>query len=167
MNSKNLKVSADINIRLATEADIFLILSFIKELAEYEKLAHEVVATEAILRKTLFGPKQYAEVIIAMQKDEPIGFALFFHNFSTFLGKPGIYIEDIFIRPSARGKGIGQLLLKTIAELALERDCGRVEWWVLDWNETAIGFYKKIGAIPMDEWTVFRLTGDALLTMGQ
>lgn len=149
-------------IKFATVDDVPLILSFIKQLAEYEKLLHEVVATEDILKQTLFGPKAYAEVIIAYLDQKPVGFALFFHNFSTFLGRPGIYLEDLFVDPNVRGKGIGQKLLSYLAKLAKERNCGRLEWWVLDWNETAINFYKRIGAIPMDEWTVFRVTGQAL-----
>lgn len=149
-------------IKPATEDDVPLILSFIKELAEYEKLAHEVIATEEVLRQTLFGPKTYAEVIIGYLDDKPVSFALFFHNFSTFLGRPGIYLEDLYVSPSARGEGIGQKMLAYLAALAKERNCGRLEWWVLDWNESAIGFYKKIGAQPMDDWTVFRVTGEAL-----
>lgn len=150
------------HIKPATIHDVPLILSFIKELAEYEKLTHEVVATEALLRENLFGPKKHAEVVIGYLDNEPVGFALFFHNFSTFLGKPGIYLEDLFVRESARGKGIGQKMLAFLAKLAKGRDCGRLEWWVLDGNESAIGFYKSIGAKPMDEWTVFRVSGNAL-----
>lgn len=150
------------SIKFATEEDIPLILQFIKELADYEKLLQEVVATEKILKEKLFGPRKYAEVIFAYDKNEPVGFALFFHNFSTFLGKPGLYLEDLYVKPSHRSKGIGQQLLKFLAKLAKERDCGRLEWWVLDWNKKAIDFYLKIGAKPMDEWTVFRVTGKAL-----
>jgi GNAT superfamily N-acetyltransferase len=149
-------------VRNATEDDVPLILSFIRELAEYEKLSHEVVATEEALRETLFGGRRYAEVLIGEQDGIPAGFALFFHNFSTFLGKPGIYLEDLYVRPEFRGAGIGKQLLSRLARLAVERDCGRLEWWVLDWNEPSIGFYRKIGAFPMDEWTVYRLTGEAL-----
>ena len=145
-------------IRFATAADVPLILSFIRELAEYEKLAHEVTADEATLTHTLFGPKAYAEALIAEVGDEPAGFALFFHNFSTFLGKPGIYLEDVYVRPAFRSNGIGMAFFKALARIAQERDCGRLEWWVLDWNGPAIAFYKKIGAQPMDEWTVQRLT---------
>ena len=151
-----------LEIKSATITDIPLILTFIKDLAEYEKLLHEVVATEDVLRETLFGERRYAEVIIAYQNQQPAGFALFFHNFSTFLGRPGIYLEDLYVKPEFRGQGIGQKLLAYLARLAKERNCGRLEWWVLDWNETAINFYKSIGAQPMDEWTVFRVTGDAL-----
>jgi len=149
-------------IKPATPQDTPLILSFIKELAEYEKLSHEVVATEEILKETLFGDKSHAEVVIGYLDNKPISFALFFHNFSTFLGRPGIYLEDLFVKPEARGKGIGQKMLGFLAQLAKSRKCGRLEWWVLDWNETAIGFYKKLGAKPMDEWTVFRVTDKAL-----
>lgn len=150
------------DIKPATKEDVPLILSFIKELAEYEKLSHEVVATEAILEETLFGENAHAEVIIATLNETPVAFALFFHNFSTFLGRPGIYLEDLYVSPEARGNGVGQKMLAYLAKLAKERKCGRLEWWVLDWNEDAIGFYKRIGAIPMDEWTVFRVTGQSL-----
>ena len=143
----------------ATVDDIPLILGFIKELAEYERLAHEVVATEAVLRETLFGPRAYAEVVLAYYDHKPAGYALFFHSFSTFLGRPGLYLEDLYVRPPLRGKGIGKALLVHLAKLALERKCGRLEWAVLNWNESAIGFYKSLGAQPMDTWTVYRLTG--------
>lgn len=149
-------------IKPATAQDIPLILQFIKELAEYEKLAHEVTATEADLQKTLFGDKPHAEVIIAYEGKAPIGFALFFHSYSTFLGKPGIYLEDLYVRPEYRGKSYGKKLLAHLAKLTKQRDCGRLEWSVLDWNEPSIQFYKKLGAKPMDEWTGFRVTDDAL-----
>lgn len=149
-------------IKHASISDVPLILSFIKELAAYEKLSYEVVATEDVLKKTLFCERAYAEVIIGYLNDSPISFALFFHNFSTFLGRPGIYLEDLFVKPEARGKGVGQKILGYLAHLAKKRQCGRLEWWVLDWNETAISFYKKIGAKAMDEWTVYRVTGEAL-----
>jgi len=149
-------------IKSATVDDVPLILEFIKLLADYEKLLHEVVATEEALRETLFGKHAHAEVVIGYLEEKPVSFAIFFHNFSTFLGRPGIYLEDLFVKPEARGLGIGQLMLVYLAKLAKERKCGRLEWWVLDWNETAIKFYKKLGAIPMDEWTVFRVTGEAL-----
>lgn len=149
-------------IRQATEADVPLILWFIRELAEYEKLLHEVVATEEVLRQNLFGERRYAEVVIGELDGRPISFALFFHNFSTFLAKPGLYLEDLFVKPEARGKGIGKAMLAYLAKVAKERGCGRLEWWVLDWNEPAIQFYRSIGAHPMDEWTVHRVTGDAL-----
>ncbi len=153
----------NIRIEKAREDDLALILSFIKELAEYERLSHEVVATEELLRESLFGERAKAEVIIAYDRDErAVGLALFFHNFSTFLGRPGIYLEDLYVQPHARGKGIGRALLVHLARLAQERRCGRLEWAVLDWNEPAIRFYKKLGAVPMNEWTVFRATGESL-----
>jgi GNAT superfamily N-acetyltransferase len=151
-----------IEIRSAAVDDVPLILRFIRGLAEYEKLAHEVIATEEGLRKTLFGERPYAECLIANLGGTPVGFALFFHNYSTFLGKPGIYLEDLFVDPAARGHGVGEKLLARLAQLAIERDCGRLEWWVLDWNEPALAFYRKLGALPMDEWTVHRVTGSAL-----
>lgn len=145
-------------IRPATRRDVPTILLLIRELAAYEKLAGEVVATEAGLEKTLFGPKSYAEVLLAEEAGIVVGFCLFFHNYSTFLGKPGIYIEDIFVLPGHRGKKIGKQLFARVAEIAKDRDCGRIEWWVLDWNKPAIDFYQNMGARPMDEWTVYRLT---------
>jgi len=151
-----------INIREATSADVPLILKFIKGLAEYEKLSHEVVATEASLQKTLFGEKPAAEVVIAELHQQPVGFALFFHNFSTFLAQPGLYLEDLFVIPEARGKGVGKALLVHLANLALHRGCGRFEWSVLDWNQPAIDFYRSIGAVGMDEWTVQRVDGERL-----
>jgi GNAT superfamily N-acetyltransferase len=153
------------HIRPAAESDVPLILSFIRELAAFERLAHEVVATEAGLRATLFGPRPYAEVAIAEDGGESAGFALFFHNYSTFLGRPGIYLEDLYVRPELRGRGIGRALLAHLARLAVERGCGRLEWWVLDWNESAIRFYRSLGAVAMDEWTVFRVAGDALVRL--
>ena len=150
-----------VSFREANEKDIPLIQQFIIELAEYEKMADQVVATEETLRKNLFGEKCYAEVIFALADGKEKGFVLFFHNYSTFLGKPGIYIEDLYVRPEYRGKGIGKKLLGKIAQLAEERDCGRVEWWVLNWNP-ARKFYESIGAKSMDEWTVYRLAGDNL-----
>jgi GNAT superfamily N-acetyltransferase len=152
----------DINLRVANESDVALILNFIKALAEYEKLSHEVTATDELLKQKLFGEKQVAEVILAFYKNEPAGFALFFHNFSTFIGKPGIFLEDLFVKPEYRSKGIGKILLSYLGVLAVERDCGRIEWAVLDWNDPAIKFYKKLGAKPMDEWTVFRVTGETI-----
>lgn len=149
-------------IKAAKIEDVPLILHFIKELARYEKLEHEVVATEEILKETLFGENTHAEVIFGCQNEIPVAFALFFHNFSTFLGRSGIYVEDLYVVPEARGKGVGQKMLAYLGYLAKKRNCGRLEWWVLDWNETAITFYKRMGAIPMDDWTVFRVTGDAL-----
>ncbi len=152
----------DFEIKSATASDVPLILSFIKKLAVYEKLASEVTATEEILRETLFGQRRYAEVIIGYHRGEPVGFALFFHNYSTFLGKPGIYLEDLFVDEQHRGKGFGKALLVHLARLTKQRNCGRLEWSVLDWNEPSINFYKALGARPMDDWTVFRVTGEAL-----
>jgi GNAT superfamily N-acetyltransferase len=149
-------------IRPATPNDIPHILQFIRELAEYEKLTHQVTATEPLLHDNLFGDRPVAECLIAELDLSPVGFALFFHNFSTFLGRPGIYLEDLFVRPAARDKGVGRALLTHLAKIAVERNCGRLEWSVLDWNAPAIGFYNKLGATPMDEWTVMRVTGDAL-----
>lgn len=149
-------------IRPATKSHVKIILSFIKKLADYERLSHEVVATEEILRETLFGRRRTAEVAIGYLKRKPVGFVLFFHNYSTFLGRPGIYIEDLFVDEPYRRRGIGRALLRYVARLATERGCGRLEWSVLDWNNPAIDFYKKLGALPMSEWTVFRLTGNDL-----
>lgn len=151
-----------LSIRPATRADLPLIAQFIRDLADYEKLAHDVRFDEAVMGEKLFGPRPYAEVIIGEIGGEPQGFALFFHNFSTFEGKPGVYLEDLFVRPAARGSGLGKALLSRLAAIAVERDCARLEWSVLDWNEPAIGFYKKLGARLMDEWTVMRVDGDAL-----
>ena len=153
---------AETRIREATEDDVPLILSFIRELAEYEKLSHEVVATEEELRKSLFGERRYAEVLIAEHDGSPAGFAVFFHNFSTFLGKPGVYLEDLYVNPAFRGAGVGKKLLVHLASLAKRRGCGRLEWWVLDGNEPSIGFYKNLGATAMDDWTIYRLAGTAL-----
>jgi len=151
-----------LRIERATERDVPLILRLIKELAEYERMADEVIATEDSVRATLFGPRPAAEVVVGYAGDEPAGFALFFHNYSTFLGKPGLYLEDLFVVPAFRGRGYGKALLVHLAKLAVERDCGRFEWSVLDWNEPAIGFYKKLGAKPMEAWTIMRVAGDAL-----
>ncbi|KQZ77117.1 diamine acetyltransferase [Sphingopyxis sp. Root214] len=151
-----------LSIRPAAAADLPLIAQFIRDLAEYEKLAHEVRFDEAKLGEKLFGPRPYAEVLIGELDWSPQGFALFFHNFSTFEGKPGIYLEDLFVRPEARGSGLGKALLAHLAKLCVERDCARLEWSVLDWNDPAIGFYKGLGARLMDEWTVMRVNGDAL-----
>ncbi len=149
-------------IRPATPADLPLICAFIRDLAEYEKLSHEVRFDEAKLAQHLFGPRPMAEVVIGEVDGEPQGFALFFHNFSTFEGRPGIYLEDLDVRPAARGAGLGTALLTHLAALAVERDCARLEWWVLDWNAPSIGFYKSLGARPMDEWTVMRVDGQNL-----
>jgi GNAT superfamily N-acetyltransferase len=149
-------------IRTATEADVPQILQFIRDLAEYERLAHAVVATEDSVRTTLFGERRYAEVVILEEEAGAAGFALFFHNYSTFLAAPGIYLEDLYVRPEHRGKGYGRALLGHLGKLAKERGCGRVEWAVLNWNAPAIGFYKSLGARPQDEWQVYRVTGQAL-----
>jgi GNAT superfamily N-acetyltransferase len=165
MDIVNMELSTSVpgfRIEKATRADVPLILSLIEELAEYERLRHEVVATEEILREELFGEHPCAEVIIGYYQDQPAGFALFFHNMSTFLGRRGLYLEDVYVRPEMRGRGIGRAMLVYLARLANERGCGRFEWAVLDWNEPAIKFYKALGAIPMDQWTIFRLTGEAL-----
>ena len=156
-----------LTIRFATPDDTPLVLEFIKGLADYERLAHEVVATEELLRRTLFGERKVAEVLLAFEEDDAVGFALFFHNFSTFLGRPGLYLEDLFVRPEARGRGVGRRLFVELARIARERECGRLEWWVLDWNESAIAFYRKLGAVAMDEWTVYRLTGDSLARLAE
>ena len=160
-----MKVSTNIKnftIRPATKVDAPVILSLIQGLAEYEKLSHEVVATEELLRDTLFGARPVAEVILGDFEGDPVSFALFFHNYSTFLGRPGIYLEDLFVKPEMRRKGFGKVMLAYVANLAKERQCGRLEWSVLDWNEPAWKFYKSIGADPMDQWTVHRVTGDGI-----
>jgi GNAT superfamily N-acetyltransferase len=149
-------------IRPATVEDVSLILSFIKELADFERLSHEVVATEETLRESLFGEWRAAEVVIGQQGDDPAGFALFFHSFSTFLGRPGIYLEDLYVKPEFRGMGIGRAILVYLARLTKERKCGRLEWSVLNWNEPAIRLYRGIGAVPMDDWTVYRVSDEAL-----
>lgn len=159
-NVTNTKIS-DFRIRFANEGDTKLILELIKELADYEKLLDEVVATEEVLYDSLFVRKS-AEVIIGEYNDSPVGFALFFHNFSTFLGRPGIYLEDLYIKPEVRGKGLGKIMLSFLGKLAVERNCGRLDWWCLDWNKTSIQFYKRMGARPMNEWTVYRVDGAAL-----
>ena len=151
-----------VTLRFATIDDVNLILDFIRQLADYEKMTQDVVTDEDQLRQSLFGERPVAEVVIASYDGEAAGFALFFHNFSTFLGRPGIYLEDLFVIPQLRGHGIGQVLLSHLAGIAIERGCGRFEWSVLDWNTDAIRFYKRLGAKPMDGWTVFRIEGDAL-----
>jgi len=153
------------NVRIvsATERDVPQILELIKGLAEYERLSHVVEADEDRLRRTLFGVRPAAEVFLAFDGDECAGFALFFTNYSTFLGKPGLYLEDLFVKPHLRRKGIGVALLRKLAAIARERDYGRMEWSVLDWNDPAIQFYKKLGAAPLEDWTIFRLTGEALM----
>jgi GNAT superfamily N-acetyltransferase len=152
-------------IREATEADVPLILQFIRDLAEYERLADRVTATEEQIRRTLFGNPRFAEVLIAEEDGAPAGFALFFHNYSTFLGQPGIYLEDLFVREEMRGRGIGKALLARLARIARERGCGRVEWAVLDWNAPSIAFYRSIGAVSLDDWMIMRLTGEAMEAM--
>lgn len=151
-----------LSIRPSSADDIPIILQFIRELAEYEKLLDEVVATEDVLRASLFGDAPKAFCVIAQWDGVPVGFALYFYNFSTFLGKPGMYVEDLYVQPELRGKGIGKALLAHLAKQALEEGCGRLEWWVLDWNEPSINFYRSLNAEAMDEWTVFRLAGAAL-----
>jgi len=157
---------ADLSFRFATEEDVPKILFFIKELAEYEKMLDEVVATEELLHQWLF-ERQKAEVIFAMEGDKEVGFALFFHNFSTFLGRCGIYLEDLYVMPQYRGKGYGKGIIKELARIAVERGCGRLEWWCLDWNKQSIDFYRSLGAQPMDEWTVYRITGDTLKKLAE
>jgi GNAT superfamily N-acetyltransferase len=154
-------------IRPGVRADVPLIAELIRGLARYEKLEHEVTMNEERLAANLFGPHQYAETLIAEVDGSPAGFALFFHNFSTFLAQPGIYLEDLFVLPEHRAGGIGRALLKELARLAVERECGRLEWAVLDWNRDAIGFYERLGAGPNSEWTVYRLTGEALSALGR
>src|SRR5688500_9727321 len=154
-----------VTIRSATPADAPTILRFVKELATYEREPDAVKATEADFQRVLFGPRPYAEAVIAEGDGAPLGFALFFHNFSTWQGKPGVYLEDLYVTPEARGKGVGKRLLAHLAKIAIERDCARLEWSVLDWNEPAISFYRSLGAVPMDEWTVNRMTGDALVKL--
>ena len=153
---------SEVEIRAATEADVPLILQFIRDLARYEKLEDKVMATEEDLRRSLFANPRFAEVIFADVDGQAAGFALFFHNYATFLGQPGIYLEDLFVKPEMRGRGIGKALLAHLARLASERGCGRLEWAVLDWNTPSIDFYKNLGAIPLSDWIVFRISGDAL-----
>jgi len=156
---------ADLRLRFATEDDVDLILGFIRGLADYEELAHEVVADADTLRASLFGARPAAEVLVAELDGKPAGFAVFFPSFSTFLGKAGLYLEDLFVLPDLRGRGVGRELLACLARLALERDCGRLEWSVLDWNEPAIRFYQRLGAEAMDGWTVNRVTGAPLAAL--
>lgn len=155
-----------VNYRFATEADVGLILQFIRELAEYEKMLDEVVATEELLREWIF-EKQKAEVIFALAEGQEVGFALFFHNFSTFLGRAGIYLEDLYVKPEFRGRGYGKGLLKQLAKIAVERGCGRLEWWGLDWNQPSIDFYLSLEAEPMKDWTAYRITGKTLTKLAQ
>jgi GNAT superfamily N-acetyltransferase len=156
---------ADLAIRFARVEDVPAILGFIRELADYEKLAHEVTADEAALRTSLFGVKPGAEVLLAEIGGAPVGFALFFQSYSTFLAKPGLYLEDLFVRPAVRGRGVGAALMSALARIALQRHYGRFEWSVLDWNEPALAFYRELGAVPMADWTMQRLTGAPLATL--
>lgn len=156
-----------LRIRAAEPADVPVIASLIRQLAEYEKLENEVVLTEDLLRRGLFGPRPYAESVIAEEEGNPIGFALFFHTFSTFLARPGLYLEDLFVLADHRGRGVGRALLAHLARLAVERECGRLEWAVLNWNQEAIRFYERLGARPNSEWTVYRLAGEALSALGR
>jgi GNAT superfamily N-acetyltransferase len=160
-------LNPEISIRPAGEHEVGVILQFIRDLAQYEHLEHQVVATEDTLRATLFGQRPYAEVVFACLDGKPVGFALFFHNFSTFLGQPGIYLEDLYVRPEARGYGVGRRLLTWLAATAVSRKCGRLEWSVLDWNEPSIRFYRNLGAVAMDEWSLYRLAGPALDRLAQ
>ena len=159
--------TADFTIRPAGIDDVPVILELIKDLATYERAPNDVTATEAGLKEVLFGAKPAAEVLIAREKDDAVGFAVFFYNFSTWPGRPGLYLEDLFVRPEKRGYGYGRALLVHLARIAKERGCGRMEWAVLDWNEPAIGFYRKLGAMPMHEWTVFRLTTDEIARLAE
>jgi GNAT superfamily N-acetyltransferase len=156
-----------IGIRPATPDDVPLIFHLIRELAEYEKLSHEATVTEEQLRSTLFGARPAAEVVIASADEVPVGFAVFFANYSTFLGLPGLYLEDLFVRPEARGRGVGRALVEYLARLTVDRGWGRLEWRVLDWNEPSIAFYKRLGAEPLSDWTVFRVTGSSLGELGK
>ena len=155
-----------LTFRFAVEEDVPLILDFIRALAAYEHMSDEVVADEALLKEQLFDRKN-AEVLFAVADGEEVGFALFFHNFSTFLGRAGLYLEDLFVRPERRGMGYGKAMMKELARIAAERGCGRMEWWCLNWNRPSIGFYEALGAVPMSDWTVFRLAGDALDAAGR
>lgn len=158
---------SDAQIRSATPADVPAILGLIRELAEYEKLLDMVVADESAIHRALFGERRYAEALVAIVGGEAVGFALFFHNFSTFLGKPGMYLEDLFVKPAFRGRGLGKALLTHVARIAVERNCGRMEWSVLNWNEPSIRFYESLGAKPLADWTQYRLTGEALQALGR
>jgi GNAT superfamily N-acetyltransferase len=157
--------SEPFRIEPAQPADAALIVALVRELAEYERLLQDVRITTDDVRRDLFGPRAFAEAVIARVGDEPVGFALWFHNYSTFAGRPGLYLEDLFVRPAFRGRGYGEALLRYLARVTVERGCARFEWSVLDWNEPAIAFYRKLGAVPMDDWTVQRVSGDALLAL--
>ena len=167
MSTIQLHDGSQLAIRWAVEADVPLILGFIRELAEYEKLSPEVVTNEATLKRTLFGAVKYAEVLIGDRNQKPVSFALFFHNFSSFKGKPGIYLEDLFVKSGFRSLGVGKLMLARLAQIAEERDCVRFEWSVLDWNEPALKFYNKLGAKPQNAWIVYRIVGDALQALAK
>jgi GNAT superfamily N-acetyltransferase len=156
-----------VQIRFGEPADVPVIAELIRGLARYEKLEHEVTMTEQLLAENLFGPRRYAETLLAEEAGTPVGFALFFHNFSTFLARPGIYLEDLFVVPELRGGGVGRALLARLAQIAVERGCGRLEWSVLDWNRDAIGFYERLGARPNSDWTVYRLTGEPLRSLAR
>ena len=156
----------DFKLRFAEPKDAALILGFIKELAEYERMSKDVVATEEVLKESLF-ERRMAEVIIGEYKDKPVSFTLFFHNFSTFLGRPGLYLEDLYVKPEMREKGIGKIILSFLAKLAIDRKCGRLEWSCLDWNEPSVKFYKQLGATPMDDWTVYRVADETLDTLAR
>ena len=158
-------MAGDVALRIAEPRDVPLILTFIRELAEYERLAHEVVATEEAIHNSVFGARPHAEVLIAEADGQPAGFALFFHNYSTFLARPGLFLEDLYVRPAFRRRGIGRALLTRLASIAVERGCGRFEWNVLDWNESAQRFYESLGARPMSDWTTYRLTGEPLAAL--
>ncbi len=162
-----MKSSVDFEIRRAAVEDVPVILELIRDLATYERASDEVTATEEQLTDVLFGERPAAEVLLAFEGTSPVGFAVFFHNFSTWLGRPGLYLEDLFVKPEKRGKGYGRALLVDLAKIARDRGCGRMEWAVLDWNEPAIKFYRALGAKPMEEWTVFRLTGDGIARLAQ
>jgi len=162
-----MKTPADFRIRTARVEDVPIILELIRDLATYERAPKEVVATEQQLVDVLFGERAAAEVLLAFEGESAVGFALFFHNFSTWLGRPGLYLEDLFVKPEKRGKGYGRALLVDLAKIALERGCGRMEWAVLNWNQPAIKFYRSLGAKPMDEWTVFRLTRNDIAKLAQ
>ena len=166
MTKMDPSITNNFQMRFATIDDVPLILNFIRELADYEHMLNEVVATEELLREWLF-EKNKAEVIIGELNGEPVAFALFFHNFSTFLGRAGIYLEDLYVRPEARGNGFGTRMLKYLAKLAVERGCGRLEWWCLDWNTNSIEFYLSLGAEAMSDWTVYRITGDTLIKLAK
>lgn len=161
-----MSITPDVTLRAATVDDVPLILRCIRGLAEYERLAHECVATEELLRESLFGESPAARVVLATSGSEPAGFALYFRSYSTFLARPGIYLEDLFVFPEYRGRGVGRRLLQHLAQVALSNGYGRLEWAVLDWNEDAIHFYESLGAVPMSDWTTYRVAGDALADLG-